>query len=61
MPGQARSGLRSDSSLPPRSIRRSDAVTTCVPEAFTAAIIASCERYLPVPRNSREEKVKGPM
>src|SRR5258708_39945554 len=44
-----------------KSTRRTATVTTSAPDASSARIISSCERYLPVPTSRREWNTRPPM
>src|SRR5258708_9424982 len=44
-----------------KSTRRTATVTTSAPEASSARIISSVERYLPVPTSRREWNTRPPM
>src|SRR5258708_15332242 len=44
-----------------KSTRRTATVTTSAPEASSARIISSVERYLPVPTSRRELNTRPPM
>src|SRR5712692_11813897 len=44
-----------------RSTRRTATVTTSAPDASSARIISSLERYLPVPTSRREWNTRPPM